>query len=227
MLYRKIFNLALFVTSIFAFFVAWPLVINLPYHNEFVQFLAFFVSASGFFNIFTSLAVYILEKIPVVKKTIFGLSYFEGKWIGYYAKQGKRPYIFYVVMGQTLEHTHFSASIYSVENKRHKGVWKSTGEVTINPLASEMSFLYEINMLSEKTPRHGLFQATFYKKGIFKTPWRIKGFAVTPVSGIKNKVEMKKVSNSSLVKDGDEEKLLQEALEFCKDEIAIPESHES
>ena len=90
MIYQKICNCALFMTSIFVF-ITWSLIDTIDFSNfdniisEIIAgYIIKFVLAFGFFNSIVLVTVYFFDKIPFMKKIIFGSSFFEGVWVGYY-----------------------------------------------------------------------------------------------------------------------------------------------
>ncbi|MCL2243661.1 MAG: hypothetical protein FWC03_04245 [Treponema sp.] len=225
MLHRKIYNIALIVTSIFVFFT-WSLTntINLPFfENRVILYLVNFASSFGFFKLFVIITTYILERITFVKKIIFGSSYFEGIWIGYYTSptDGKTR-IFFQIIDQTIDDVNiFSRSF--ILDKTYRGSWKSTNDVSINPKKSELSYMYEFDGVDTTDHTHGMFIGSFCKKGILKTPFSMTGNAFNYYSKVKIRTELIKVSNSTVLKDYDKDydknKLLEKALKFYKDEV--------
>ena len=146
MFYRKICNIALILTSIFVFYT-WSFTnsVNFPYfENKILVYFLNFVSAFGIFRLVVFIAVNILERIKLVKKIIFGSSYFEGTWVGYYfSPYDNKLVIFYQTIFQTIEDVNIFTRAYNEEDMSYRGIWTSISTVSIKPIESEMSYLFK------------------------------------------------------------------------------------
>ncbi|MCL2809186.1 MAG: hypothetical protein FWD24_03860 [Treponema sp.] len=222
MLYRKICNIALFFTSIFAFFT-WSLTnsISFPYlDNIIIKFLINFASAYGFFRIIVTFAAFILERIPIVKKKIFKSSYFEGTWVGYYqSPSDDKHVVFYQTIEQSFDNAQILSKAYNLEDMNFRGIWISTSSISIKPQESELSYLYKFDSSSNNNLNtNGLFIAN-YQKGKSKIPFRITGHSFNVTAKTKIKTELIKVSDKTIIND--EKKVKQDALNFYKEEEEI------
>jgi len=213
MMYRKICNIALLVTSFFVF-ITWTLTneisISHDYNGMFSQIIIFvinFASAFGFFRIFVSLTIYILERLKIAKKAIFASSFFEGRWVGYYVSpENNKPIVFFQIIEQSIDVVHILSEDYNVDDSNsYRGVWKSEGDVSIASKKSSLSYLYNFDSTTPNSVTFGMFNATFHKKGILSIPCIINGHAFNLHSKTKFRVQQIKVSDS-IVMGGNDKK---------------------
>jgi len=226
MIYKKICNGALFVTSIFVFVTwSWIDISNLGYFDNkiittIIEMVLKFISAFGFFSIIVSITAYILVKIPLLKKIIFGSSYFEGRWVGYYVAPSDNAHvIFYHIIEQNIDYTNISTWSYNVSDMSFRGLWDTTSEVSINIKKSEMSYLYEFDGINPSKHTHGMFTGKYFKEGIFKIPCRMTGHGYNSESHTKFLTETRKISHSTIMNNNDKSRFLQEAHDFYNNEV--------
>ena len=86
---KRIYNLALLFTSIFVFAV-WTLLgqintdlISSPVIRYVIMTFISFIFAYGFFHGSANIAIFLSDRMVLIKKLILGSSYIEGVWVGY------------------------------------------------------------------------------------------------------------------------------------------------
>ena len=225
MLYKKVCNFALFLTAIFVFFTwSWVSTINISMFNNkilqsIIEYLFRYIFAYGFFNIIVFVSVNILMRLKFIKRIIFGSSYFEGRWIGYYISPiHKTPVVFFKIITQTIERIYIKSYAYNMNDKSQIGTWHSNSEVTIDIEKSEISYFYEYIGVSENEQIHGIHRGGFFKKGILGNPFKINGYGYNFQSNTNIPTKIIKVDNTVVMKSDDDSKLLQKALQFYNDE---------
>jgi hypothetical protein len=199
MYYKKICNIALFGTSIFVF-VIWSLFQNIDISKigiEKVQYIVkiifTMIYAYGFFNLSVHVLIKLLIKIPLVKKIIYGSSYIEGTWIGYYFNMNN-PYLCSLHITQTIEKTNIMSKAYYLNNSI-RGHWDSKSDVTIEKSNNLLSFLYEVKLSDLNASYDGMAQLFLQIKGMLKNPYKMDGFAYNLKSRIKLPMYLMKISD--------------------------------
>jgi hypothetical protein len=108
------------------------------------QFLICSISAYGFFHLFVSRTVKVLEKNTVMKRKIFGTSYLEGTWIGYhFIESENKTVIFVLKIEQSINHMRISAEDYYTDMKPRCKL-QSIGTVSVDDGRSSLLFLYDV-----------------------------------------------------------------------------------
>jgi len=219
MLYKRIYSIAVFLTSIFAFFIWWSLtdIVNDLIPSYILKFLVFTTSTFGFFKIFVSAMALFIERIQCAKKIILSSSYFEGIWVGYYYTPiDDKPVLFYQIITQTIECVDIETKAYNVEGMKERGFWKSIDKVYINPRNPKFSYQYYFDSNSDESMNtRGAFTATIlHESEKLSIPCKMEGYAFNHYS--RKKIEMKqiKVSDRTAIEHDKEEKLKQDALNF-------------
>jgi hypothetical protein len=240
MLYKKICNSAILVTSILVF-ITWKGLIktelpisDLPFlkyvNQDVLKFVIGYFMAYGFFNFIVFFTINILIKITIEKKIILGSFYFEGTWIGYYFgpekvydssdnvsyAARKVPVIFFQTIQQNIDEIIISnteAYHKGDDNlyKTHRCSWHSISNVSISSSGSLLSYLYHATSIqADDDLTLGLFTGTFHRKGIFNNPCRIQGQAFNTYSKKYIKTLQIKEKNSIKITSEEEVKKLLE-----------------
>ncbi|MCL2211374.1 MAG: hypothetical protein FWB95_05575 [Treponema sp.] len=226
MLYKKIFYLALLITSVLVFFT-WSIIDNSNFlimsDNVYLQMLfkilTSLILAYLFFYSIASFVIYLLNRLKKIKKFIFRSIYFEGTWIGFYRTKDNNPIVYFQIIEQDIEHMHIYGEAYYL-NMNLRCSWHSTSEVTIEIKNATLSYLTDIELDINKVHIPGFFISTFFKKGIREIPWRIKGTS-TSLNNTNVSIEQIKVSDKTDILKciDDKTKLLQEAIKTFQDDI--------
>ena len=183
-----------------------------------------FVVAYGFFHLFACLTAKLLENIHIIKRIVFGSSYFEGTWVGYYFAKDNVPAIIVQKMEQSIDCMHISAIVY-YDDKTPKRKWKSIGKVSVDTDTSSLLYMYESNTiykdykneqeLEKKTLEHGFGVFEFQQKPFlwfFRNPCRLIGYTR---SRKKVNVVLTKVSDNVCINSEDDvHEFVQKALNF-------------
>jgi len=235
MYYKKICNIALLITSIFVF-NTWKMTNQtlLPaigqiefFKNEPIQNLTIFlinsISAYGFFHGFVFLIRFLIEKITLAKKIIFGPAYFNGTWIGYYyAPENEiEPIVCYMMMEQDSERISMNAEAYNYSDRSYRCTWYSINDVFIDTPNALLHYIYEGygKKNQVKINGRGMFTGKFLKKGFFRNPYRIDGSGFNSLSAIMIRMVFKKSSENTIVMEGKKSELINKAINFFKEDV--------
>jgi len=224
--YKRICNIAILMAS-FLVFIVWSIINGIDFSVYNLQgfwayginFFISFISAYGFFNLFTSLITKSLHKITWVKRLILGSAYIEGIWIGYYTAP-HRHYLCYVIVEQGIDKsTDISGFSFSVD-KELKNIWNSDGEVSIDK--NSMRFQYVLTSTNDNANYDGFVKYTLHEKRQLKNPCLISGSAFNLETPMKIHAELKKSSHKPI--NYERETLIAEALAFYNSRITHPNS---
>ncbi|MDR0437125.1 MAG: hypothetical protein LBH22_02345 [Bacteroidales bacterium] len=228
MYYKRICNIALFVTSIVVFYV-WTtigyLLGNVDEASLYglskysTQLLISFICAYGFFHFFVTLTIKVLEKSVIVKRIVFGSSYLEGTWVGYYFSPPNIPVIFVQKIEQGTDHTHISSDSYHLD-LGFRCKWQSISEVSIDIKKSSLLYMYEVESIDKKTRAHGLCVLEFLQKKysmIRRNPHRLSGYVFNTGTATRINILLVKISDDTCISSEEEQhKLILAALDFYK-----------
>lgn len=221
---KRICNIALLITSILVYVMWSSLAVcasNLP-HSVLINFLLFFIVGYGFFHLCVSLTKCVLEKSETIKRIIFGSSYLEGTWIGYYIWEDKTPVIFFQIIEQNIDYIYVLTEAYHLD-KSLRCTWHSISDVSVDARHSSLLYLYQVDSIGKNTCLNGLFISKYLKRRwlcCINNPFRIHGYAFNLNSSIKTKTVQVKTSNNVIIRsDADIGELLQKALEFYECEM--------
>jgi len=243
--YKRIYNIALFSTSILIFII-WSIII--PVIKTFnigsvlienmIRFLISSVFAYGSFHAIVLLIVGLLKRVMFVKRLIFGPSYIEGTWIGYYfAGKNNIPVIFFQIIKQDIDEIHILSQCYHTD-KTYRCAYNSIGEVSIEPSSSSFRFLYNVDRIDKKEVHYGMVisKLQFEKRRFSKFPCRITGYSYylgvhqkqfvvqTKYSDsifINSKLDYKESKYNFLISSEQTAELIQKALDFYNKEKNI------
>ena len=220
MFYRRICNIAIFISALLVF-ITWTLINNINFSflennqsipNDFISFLnknkffitllISFISAHGFFNLFVSIIIWLLEKTRRMRKIILGSLYFEGTWIGYYHVDEGKPVVFFQTIEQDIDNIRcINTEAFHKDDKTYRCRWYSIGKVAIDYMTSSFSYIYYATVVNNdvdgKRNARGFFTSSILKKGCLSNPYRISGEAFNTAT--KNEMRMVQIKDSDMV----------------------------
>jgi len=221
MYYKKIYNIALFFTSIVVF-ILWFNINLKTAESDVHPVIKFFLSwifAYGFFGSCVSVIVVLLQQCTTINQIIFGQSYFGGVWVGYYiipagttSQDGKimaeeeNPVIFFQIIEQNLQQISILTESYELPTeefpKKFRCWWYPRSEVSIDS-SGTLSYLYEVDGIDgihKNSLFLGMFTSVFQKTGFWKNPCRLHGYAFNENSATKLLTEQIKVEDHTTIK---------------------------
>jgi hypothetical protein len=227
MYYEKICNVALVVTSIVVFFI-WQFVntINFPdyFYPQIQPMIKTFINlifAYGFFNSFIFLFKKLLEALTPIKKIIYGESYIEGTWIGYYFVENN-VFLIYAKIQQAIGGININGKAVYMDKKTTRCLWNSSSYVTIDRPNNKVSFMYEVQSMDDNGIYKGIFELDLEeKRGLLNNPFRMHGYAFNLHSKQKIEIKLERLgkSNSKNKNGHDEEILFNKVLEIYEKDI--------
>lgn len=196
MFYKRIYSLSIAITSIFVYFI-WNLTAKIEIQQiqsralyHIVIWLMDFILAFGFFELVLKFITELLKRFHVVKRFVFGASYVEGIWAGYY--ENNRKIIYFVEqIEQDLEHTNVSGKGYT-EDYSCIGTWKSKS-VMINEREGTMECIYESDDHDGNVIKKGTSYFTFNRRDGKSPPHSLRGYSIEIDNAVKIPSKEKKV----------------------------------
>lgn len=204
----KLHGIVLSLTTIVVYNL-WEILSIIQVTNTESKVLIGILVSLGTYQTILSVIKYVFLKIRVVKKFIFGASYLEGVWVGFFiGKAGKER--FYI---ETFEQDFNKITIRGDgyrEDEGYYGSWISHN-VHFDIRAGSITYLYETNAIKNSFINPGLAFFTIDRKNLESPPYKLKGFSSDLYDPKKLKSLEKKISDIPNIKD------VKEALKLAKE----------
>ena len=162
------------------------------------------------YRIIAGLLSKIFDRVRPLRKWILGASYMEGTWIGFYIGVSGQPRFIIERYEQDIYKTVVRGHAYK-EDKSYHTIWTSK-PASINLEAGEISYMYELKGISDKTNGNGIAFFNFVRDGQDSPPRELKGFSADLQNdGKRSRSNEKKLSDDHKI---DDITALNKAIEF-------------
>ncbi len=195
------------ITTMILFFV-WSF--SLQLFNDSILFgilIDGFISV-GTYRLTSKLIEFLCSKSLLLKKTIFGPSYLEGTWIGFYLDCLNNPVYFIEKMEQSFDTCIIRGTAY-FSDFTCKGFWVSDN-VNIDVKTGTMVYTYTTSFFNNNHKNEGIGVFNFDRKSMSKPPSTLRGFT----SDIYFSGKVKSIEVKIDPKELDEKEILLEAEKF-------------
>lgn len=222
MFMRRIYGLAVFITSIFVYIV-WQTTSGIQigfienvYLRHALLCILDFILAYGFFECILNGVVLLMKNSIAVKKLLFGACYMEGVWIGHYYLQNSQEMILFIEqIEQDLTGTVISGRGYGLDFS-YKGSWNSISTY-INEQEGNMACMYKADMLDNNQSHTGISNFNFIRKNNRSAPTGLVGYSIE--IDIPEKISCRERKISDLPNPYSDEALLESALAYYKERV--------
>ncbi len=170
----KMKSIVFTVTTALIFF-CWTKLTDLIKENLFFGIPLSAVISLGTYRLVLKLVEVVILKISLIKKWIYGNTYLEGKWIGFYIGVDEKPRFYLEYYEQDLEGVLIRGWAYN-ENGTFKGTWV-TDKVYINKQKGTITYTYETDMINSTNRNQGLASFDFVRNNKKQAPSKMIGFS--------------------------------------------------
>ncbi len=160
-----------------------------------------FIFSLGFYKILLNITKYLVQKCKLCKKIIFGASYIDGVWVGFFVNSDKKIRFFYEVYEQDYDSFEIRGVSFTVDGKHH-GTWNIEDPV-ISEKKGMLNYTYETDGINNTYINPGIGRFTFIRNKSNEPPFQMKGYTSdlynpNKVFSFQEKVEIKEIDESQL-----------------------------
>ncbi len=194
----KLHGIVLSLTTIVVYNLWGILSVTTSNSIEYKAVIAILVSL-GTYQTILSVLKFSFLRIRIIKKFIFGASYLEGIWVGFFIGDLGKERFFIETYEQDFERITIRGDGYR-EDEGYFGSWISQN-VHFDQRAGIITYQYETNAIKNSYINPGLAYFTIDRKNLTNPPYKLKGFSSDLYNPKKLKSLEKKISDIPNTKD--------------------------
>jgi len=224
---KKVYNISLIATSVFAF-IAWTLTQSIKHEvieheilRHSVIALLNFVLAFGFFNMFAKIIISLSNRIKWVKRLILGSSYIEGVWVGYTFVEEEGEDTFTPRYTTFMIEQSIDDIVITVKSHAENLSLRTFITPEVAWINKQKRVLYMVNSARRVVaPFFGSSFVEFHlvSKGLSTSPEQLEGIVTYLEEGSMRRVSAKKLS--TLPHKYEPKKLLEESVKFYQEKMS-------
>ena len=167
-------SIILSITTLLVFYL-WNLFTEISIFYPALKVPIAAITSIGVYRLFLMLFKELLLKVRFVKRWIFGSSYLEGVWIGFFIGKENNVRYYIEVFEQGFDSIIIRGKGYR-EDEGYFGSWISDN-VNLNIKKGTLNYTYETDALSNSFINPGLASFTIERKSTYNAPFRLFGFS--------------------------------------------------
>ncbi len=151
----------------------------------------------GTYKIISRLLAILFDKIPLLKRYIFGPSYVEGTWIGRFYDSKQAPKITVEHFIQSLGGIVIRGWAFNDDGSTYAD-W-SSDTVSVDARTGNIRYTYDCDVMFKNTRQQGIGSFKVTESGLFKNPTAIKGYSADLTDGTRSENTESNISRSLIV----------------------------
>jgi hypothetical protein len=194
----KLHSIVLGLTTLIVFYL-WEIVSSLAIKYPDLKIPVAAIISIGLYQTILTIIKFVFMRIRFIKKLIFGSSYLEGIWIGFFIGKSDKERFFIETFEQDFNSITIRGQGYR-DSEGYYGSWTSQN-VHFDVRKGSISYMYETDAIKNSFINPGLAIFTIDRKSINSPPHRLKGFSSDLYHPKKLKSLERKISDVPDVKD--------------------------